>query len=154
MFGSLFLKHLILRAERAHFEPNTKRNEKKHWTRQQLTKWENLDQTITLQYAHTQNSNNNNDNNNNRYLLWSYQLGQVWPFQGLLSGQSRGYYLGQGDFCLFLWFQVFFHTQLIFCVFAQWSGNFLKIAFFKNCVPKLLFFKVPCFEFNFISIRC
>ena len=24
--------------------------------------------------------------------------GQVWPFQGLLSGPSRGCYLGQGDF--------------------------------------------------------
>ena len=28
-------------------------------------------------------------------VLWSYYLGQVWPFQGLLSGPSRGYYLGQ-----------------------------------------------------------
>ena len=29
------------------------------------------------------------------YMLWSYYLGQVWPFQVLLSGPSRCYYLGQ-----------------------------------------------------------
>ena len=29
------------------------------------------------------------------YMLWSYYLVQVWPFEGLLSGPSRGYYLVQ-----------------------------------------------------------
>ena len=29
------------------------------------------------------------------YMLWRYYLGQVWPFEGLLSGPSEGYYLGQ-----------------------------------------------------------
>ena len=34
------------------------------------------------------------------YMLWSYYLGQVWPFQVLLSGPSRCYYLGQVVFSL------------------------------------------------------
>ena len=34
------------------------------------------------------------------YMLWSYYLGQVWPFQVLLCGPSRCYYLGQVVFSL------------------------------------------------------
>ena len=34
------------------------------------------------------------------YMLWSYYLGQVLPFQVLLSGPSRCYYLGQVVFSL------------------------------------------------------
>ena len=77
----------------------------------------------------------------------------------LLSGPSLGvfgcYYLVQVEFLdVIIWSKFVFlanknsgfkrfvlHTQLSFCVFfcAQFSGNFLKIAFFKKRVQKLGF---------------
>ena len=63
------------------------------------------------------------------YRLWSYCLGQVWPFEVLLSGPSRCYYLGQVVFAYKnSGFKRFWaHTVIILCFFcAQLSGNFLK----------------------------
>ena len=66
------------------------------------------------------------------YVLWSYYLGQVWPFEGLLSGPSKGYYLCQGDFrpIFIVVSGVFFANSAIILCFlgAQLSGNFLKIG--------------------------
>ena len=76
--------------------------------------------------------------------LWIYYLGQVWPFEGLLSGSSKGYYLGQGDFgpMFIVVSGDFLQTQLSFCVLggAQLSGNFLQIGFLKKWCKFCFFF--------------
>ena len=76
-------------------------------------------------------------------ILWSYYLGQVWPFWVLWSGPSGRFYLGQVCFSLFIVVSSdFLHTQLSFCVGfgEQLSGNLLKLAFF---VCTILFVKFP-----------
>ena len=87
----------------------------------------------------------------------------------LVSGPSLGvfgsYYLVQVGFLeVIIWSKFVFlayknsgfkrfvlHTQLSFCVFfcPQFSGNFLKIAFFKKRVQKLGFPIFQCFKFKF-----
>ena len=87
----------------------------------------------------------------------------------LLSGQSLGvfgsYYLVQVGFLeVIIWSKFVFlayknsgfkrfvlHTQLSFCVFfcPQFSGNFLKIAFFKKRVQKLGFSIFSVLSLNF-----
>ena len=86
-------------------------------------------------------------------IIWS-KFGGFWK---LLSGPSwvfGSYYLVQ--VCVLAYknsgFKRFvLHTQLSFCVFfcPQFSGNFLKIAFFKKRVQKLGFPIFSVLSLNF-----
>ena len=87
----------------------------------------------------------------------------------LLSGPSLGvfgsYYLVQVGFLeVIIWSKFVFlayknsgfkrfvlHTQLSFCVFfcPQFSGNFLKIAFFQKKGAKIGLSNFQCFKFKF-----
>ena len=87
-------------------------------------------------------------------IIWS----KFGGFGKLLSGPSwvfGSYYLVQ--VCVFLAYKnsgfkrFVLHTQLSFCVFfcPQFSGNFLKIAFFKKRVQKLGFQIFSVLSLNF-----
>ena len=90
------------------------------------------------------------------YMLWSYYLGQVWPFNSYYLGQVRGIIWAKVIFDLYLlWFQAIFSVQLSFCVFllcpiiCQLSKNNL---FFQKKGAKFGFPKFLCFKFNFVKI--
>ena len=114
---------------------NNKNNEKR-WP----SCWLMVAKLLTLQYIYI-------------YAVKLLSGPKFGPFQGLLSGPSKGYYLVQGD--LGPMFKVvssdFVQIQLSFCVFfgAQRWANFLQIAVLKKgcknpfesnfCVVCLLF---------------
>ena len=77
------------------------------------------------------------------YMLWIYYLGQVWPFQMLLSGPSRCYYFGPSLFLTYFYsgFRRFLCSAIIvrflMCpIICQFSENNL---FSKKRVQKLGF---------------
>ena len=89
-------------------------------------------------------------NHMRREMLWRYYLGQVWPFEGLFSGPSRGYYLGQGHFSLFLVVSSDFCTFNYHFVFSlPCYQAILSHERFSEIVCQDCFVKFPCFEFNF-----
>ena len=70
------------------------------------------------------------------YMLWRNYLVQVCPFQGLLSGPSRGYYLVQVCFLAYFYsgFKRFSNTQLSFCFFCPIILQFSRNGLFeKGC---------------------
>ena len=93
------------------------------------------------------------------YMLWSYYLGQVWPFQVLFSGPSRCCCLSQVVFSQFFsWFEaISVCSVIILCFFVPnylpiflekpFSKKGCKIGFFKFLVFKICFWKSSFFRF-------